>query len=608
MIPVFKPAIGSDTVKAAVDALDLGWLGMGSYVREFEAALSTYFELPPERRLVAVNTCTSALHLALECAGVGPGDEVITPALNNIGDLQAIGMCGAKPVFVDIREQDLGIDVDQLESLIGPRTKAIIALHYMGIPCDIAGVFDVAQRHGLRVIEDAAHATGTRWQGKRVGSYGDLTCFSFDAIKTLTCIDGGAVVTPSAEEAERLYPARLLGMTQSNERLYSNNRAYQYDVYSQGYRYHLANLHAAVGLSQLKRLPEFIANRRRYCRQYNAMLADVPGIVIPQSDFADASVFHYVIRVLNGRREDLAAHLTQNGIDTGIHWVPGNRFTRFCDCRGADALPVTDRVGNEILTLPLWSYMEDTVIAQVANSIRAFCKAPAVTTKADLLQGRELVRFAKTHRFTIPVADAPGVRLRAVMPEQPDEHDVQRLTDWRNRNVRSFLTEFEATPDRTRRWLTQSVAGDDSRILWMIEGPQNETIGYIGLAAIDWPSGSAEADSVVRGLEGHPGVMTRALQSLIQWAQSELGMLNINVRVLGDNPACAFYEKFGFRETRRVPLRRAIHGDCVAWEPCSESTADFGSHEPRCLVHMELLSERQLSSSPTIETLCKDAA
>jgi len=375
MIPVFRPYIGSDTIKGAVDALDLGWLGMGSYVSEFEKKLTEYLELPAESRLVAVNTCTSALHLALLVAGVGPGDEVITPALNNIGDFQAIGMCGARPVFVDICEDDLGIDPELIEPMIGPRVKAIIALHYTGVPCRIAGVFDVARRHGLRVIEDAAHAIGTRRQGRMIGSYGDITCFSFDAIKTLTCIDGGAIVVPNAEEARKLYPMRLLGMTQSNDLLYRNTRAFQFDVPGQGFRYHLANLHASIGLTQLNKLPEFIANRRKYCRLYNRLLGAVPGIIVPQADLEDVSVFNYVIRVQHGRRRELTEYLKAKGIDTGIHWLPGNRFTWLKNCRGADRIPITDKIGDEIVTLPLWSYMDDDTIECVAGAIAEFMRA-----------------------------------------------------------------------------------------------------------------------------------------------------------------------------------------------------------------------------------------
>ena len=378
MIPVFKPHIDADTMKAAVDALHLGWLGMGSYVRDFEEKLAVAFELPPERRLVAVNTCTSALHLALLNAGVGPGDEVITPALNNIGDFQAIGMCGARPVFVDINEDDLSINPELVEPLISPKTKAIIVLHYTGTAARVHQILDIAGKHGLRVIEDAAHATGTRVDGRPIGSYGDMACFSFDAIKTLTCIDGGAVVVPNAEEAEQLYPARLLGMTQPNERLYGNSRAYQFDVFKQGFRYHLANLHAAIGLSQLASLGEFTSNRRKYCRLYNELLKNVPGVVTPADRFDGASIFHYCLRVPGGNRPLLQAHMKEKGVDTGIHWMPGNRFTWLKDCRGANDLPVTDRVVDEILTLPLWSYMTEEVIHTVAASIRSFFRLPSL--------------------------------------------------------------------------------------------------------------------------------------------------------------------------------------------------------------------------------------
>jgi dTDP-4-amino-4,6-dideoxygalactose transaminase len=305
-------------------------------------------------------------------AGIEPGDEVITPALNNIGDFQAIGMCGARPVFLDICEDDLGINPALIDAMMGPKVKAIIALHYTGVPCRIDDIHNVAQKFGIRVIEDAAHAIGTRWQGKMVGSYGDITCFSFDAIKTLTCIDGGVIVVPCDKEAEMLYPARLLGMTQSNERLYSNSRAYGFDVLRQGFRYHLANLHASIGLSQLNNLPQFILNRRQYARLYNSLLRDIPGVVVPQTNFDDVSLFNYVIRVLNDRRRPLIEYLIEKGIETGIHWLPGNRFTWLKNCRGADTIPVTDRIADEIITLPLWSYMDEKIIIQVTKEIRKF--------------------------------------------------------------------------------------------------------------------------------------------------------------------------------------------------------------------------------------------
>jgi len=242
----------------------------------------------------------------------------------------------------------------------------------MGIPCEYEPVYELAGRRQLRVIEDVAHAIGTRIGTGPIGRQGDFACYSFDAIKTVTCIDGGAIVCPSQEDASRLFPLRLLGMTQSNTRLYQNSRAYSFDVFGPGYRYHLANLHAAIGLSQLRLLPTFIGNRQKYCRLYSHLLSRCPHVLTPRSDFIDVSPFIYVVRVTGGHRERLRAHLAGEQIESGIHWIPGNQFTWLRDCRGADHVPVTDRIAGEMLTLPLWSFMDEAIIERVCESTRRF--------------------------------------------------------------------------------------------------------------------------------------------------------------------------------------------------------------------------------------------
>jgi dTDP-4-amino-4,6-dideoxygalactose transaminase len=376
-IPVFKPYIAADTMEAAFDALRLGWLGMGSYVKEFEQAIATQLGLDQrERQVVAVNTGTSALHLALLVAGVGPGDEVITPSLNNIGDFQAIRMVGADPAFCDVEESTLGIDVNKAAELVSPRTKAIIAVDYDGVPCDWDAVHDLARRRGLRVIHDAAHSFGSRYEGRSIGAFGDIVVFSFDPVKTLTCIDGGALVVSAGDDVERLHRYRLLGMDQKAERMYTNARAWTYDVADCGFRYHLANLHAAIGLSQLRRLNEFVVTRRKACRLYNRLLVGCPGLITPQTDFDDVAAFAYYLRVLDGRRERLIAGLRERGIDSGIHWIPGHRFSFFRDCRRGD-LSTIDRVADELLTLPLHSFMPPETVAQVADAVRECLTAAA---------------------------------------------------------------------------------------------------------------------------------------------------------------------------------------------------------------------------------------
>jgi dTDP-4-amino-4,6-dideoxygalactose transaminase len=369
-IPVFAPAIGVDTLKHVTDALHVGWLGMGAITKEFEDQIAAYLGLQG-RYVVATNTGTSAFHLCLRAAGVGPGDEVITPSFNYVADHQAIRMCGAEPVLCDVRDDNLGIDVEKAEALIGPRTKAIDPLHFAGIPCDMDGVYRLAKQHGLRVLEDATHAFGTRHKGRRLGSFGDVTWFSFDPVKIVTSVDGGCVVTGSEEELHRMQRMRLLGVDKDTTERYKNRRAWDYDVVSEGYRYHLTNIMASVGVSQLKRVDEFIASRQRVCRAYSDAFRGIAGLRVPATDFTDVSPFIYSLRVLNGRRETMIAHMQARSVDVGIHFLPVHEHTAFRDCRRGD-LSVTQKVAHEVLTLPLHSNMKPEFIERVIEGVTSF--------------------------------------------------------------------------------------------------------------------------------------------------------------------------------------------------------------------------------------------
>jgi dTDP-4-amino-4,6-dideoxygalactose transaminase len=369
-IPVFKPLIQQQELDAATQSLEMGWLGMGSYVGQFEEAIKALIEAP-DRHVAAVSTGHAALHLGLILAGVGPGDEVITPSFNNIADFQAILATGAQPVFCDIRDNSLCIDMDKAEELVTSRTKVIIPMDYDCVLADHDAVNAFAQRHGLRVLHDAAHAIGSRYKGKMVGSFSDMCMFSFDPVKTLTCIDGGILVVKTEEELARVQELRLVGMGQPSTVMYQNQRAWTYDVKYLGYRYHMANLHAAIGLSQVRKMDVISSTRRDACRTYNAQLGSIPEVRVPQTDFADVTPFLYYIRVPATKRDALRAHLAERGIDTGIHWQPGHWFTLFKDCRKGD-LSVTDRVGNEILSLPLHSCMSTETIDRVVHGVRDF--------------------------------------------------------------------------------------------------------------------------------------------------------------------------------------------------------------------------------------------
>lgn len=369
-IPVFKPLIESEELSASTAALELGWLGMGSYVGEFEEALKNFLGAS-DRYVAAVSTGHAAIHLGLLAMGIGPGHEVITPSFNNAADFQAILATGAEPVFCDIDNDSLCIDLNKVEELISPRTKALIVMDYDCVLCDHDRVAELTNRHNLRVLHDAAHSFGSKYKGRMVGSFSDISMFSFDPVKTITCIDGGALVVRNEEELQKLHEMRLIGMNQPAKMMYTNSRAWTYDMRTIGFRYHMSNMHAAIGLAQLAKIEKIAESRRSACVYYNENLRDIPGVIVPKTNFVDITPFLYYIRVPAEHRDALREFLKNRGVDTGIHWQPGHWFTLLKDYRKGD-LSVTDRVGNEVLSLPLHSLMQTRTIDVVIDGIRSF--------------------------------------------------------------------------------------------------------------------------------------------------------------------------------------------------------------------------------------------
>ncbi len=369
-IPVFKPLLEAEEFEAARAALELGWLGMGSHVARFEEALARLIEAP-DRRVAAVSTGHAALHLALMLAEVGPGDEVITPSFNNVADFQAILATGADPVFCDVEDQTLCIDVESASELVTPATKAIIATDYACMLCDHAALAELAEKHRLRVVHDAAHSIGSRYRGRPVGGFSDMTMFSFDPIKAMTSIDGGALIVRSDEELQRVHEMRLIGMAQPADQMYRNRRAGTHDVRRLGFRYHLANLHAAIGVAQLAKLPDIGAASRDTCCRYDEAFAELEQVRTPATDFPEDLVpFLYYVRVPAAQRQGFEP--------TSPGWVLtlasiGSRDTRsaFRDCRRGD-LSITEGVGAEILTLPLHSVRAADTVERVIAGVRSF--------------------------------------------------------------------------------------------------------------------------------------------------------------------------------------------------------------------------------------------
>ncbi len=373
-VPVFKPLIEDLEIASAVSSLENGWLGMGSYVGNFEKKLENLISsIDNPLYAIAVSTGHAALHLALLDIGVKEGDEVITASFNNIADFQAILATGAKPVFCDINEETLCIDIQSVKRVASPKTKAIIIMDYACHFCDYESFFNLQEETGITIIHDAAHSFGGFYKNKRIGGIFDYTMYSFDPVKNVTCIDGGALLVKNTETLCRLREMRLIGMGQPSEVMYQNKRAWTYDVKRLGFRYHMANLHAAIGLSQLNKLPEILETRLNSFSYYKNNLEDCKNIKLPAQFLSNSKPlpFIFYLKIEKEQRDKFIEFMKKRNIDTGIHWQPGHKFTLFKDCK-KDILKVTEQVTKQIVTIPFYSKMSKNTQDIVIKSIREF--------------------------------------------------------------------------------------------------------------------------------------------------------------------------------------------------------------------------------------------
>lgn len=364
MIKVSRGCLGEEELAAAREAFEYGYFGLAHKVLEFEEELRKYLGA---KYVIATNTGTSALHLALDALSIGLGDEVIVPSLTFVSSFQAISATGATPVSCDVYVDTLSMDINDVQRRITPRTKAIMPVHYTGNPCDMNTLLEIGKEHHIRIVEDAAHALGSYYQGEKIGSFGDVTCFSFDSIKNITCGEGGAIICQNTELAELIRQKRLLGMDRKSHTSSWKERSWFYEVKTQGFRYHMSNINAAIGLAQLKKIDSFISRRREICQRYNRAFEKVPGISCLRISYEEIAPHIYVIRVKNGKRDKLMAYLRGLDIETGINYIP-NHLHPFYRSNGLN-LPKTEKAYQEILTLPLHYGLSDEDVDKVIQGV-----------------------------------------------------------------------------------------------------------------------------------------------------------------------------------------------------------------------------------------------
>ena len=372
MLPVSKPSTGKEELDAIEKVMQTGWLGLGSVVFDFENKLKNYLAV---KNVIAVNTGTSAIHIALDAFGVSSGDEVIVPSLTFAATIQAIIATGAVPVFCEIEADTLNVELADIEKRITPRTKAILPVHYCGQACDMDALLAMARPKGIKVVEDAAHAFGSSYKGKKIGSFGDVSCFSFDPIKNITCGEGGAVTLNDDEVAERIRRKRIVGIDKDTWHRYRNERAWFYEVTERGYRYHMSNINAAIGIEQLKKMEKFVTRKRAITMRYDNEFRGVAGVKTLRNDYIETAQFCYILQVENGR-DKMMEFLKSKAVGAGVHYIP-NHTQPFFKKFAKHALPVTEKIAEQIITLPLYYDMTDGDVGLVVDSVKEFTKCRA---------------------------------------------------------------------------------------------------------------------------------------------------------------------------------------------------------------------------------------
>jgi len=374
VIRLSKSSVGKEEQDALARVIDAGYLGMGADVQHFEEELRSY--IGTDKEVICVNTGTAALHLSLECLGIGPGDEVLVPTITYLASFQAVSATGAKPVACDVTADRVFLDVHDAEKRITDHTKAIMPVHYASDSTLMGDVYRLAERYGLRVIEDAAHAFGCTREGRMIGTDGDVICFSFDGIKNITSGEGGAIVTGDSLLAQRIRDARLLGVEKDTEKRYSGDRSWSFDVRHQGYRYHMSNLMAAIGRTQLRKVDFFACQRKCCVERYLVELSDIPEVQLLDLQY-DALISHiFPVRIKVGQRDGLMNHLRACSIECGIHYQPNHLLSLYAN---GVRLPVAECLAGELLSLPLHPELteseQDRVIYTLRNYLAGACNA-----------------------------------------------------------------------------------------------------------------------------------------------------------------------------------------------------------------------------------------
>ncbi|UVM54592.1 DegT/DnrJ/EryC1/StrS family aminotransferase [Pseudomonas sp. B21-012] len=376
-LPFALPELGEEEINEVVDTLRSGWVTTGPKAKQFEADFSSF--LGGDVESIAVNSATAGLHLALEAIGIGPGDEVILPSYTFTATAEVVRYLGGTPVIVDVLEETFNIDPAAIEAAITEKTRAIMPVHFAGLSCDMDAILQIARRHGLKVVEDAAHALPTTWKGSKIGTLeSDITVFSFYANKTMTTGEGGMLVTRNAELAKRCRIMRLHGISRDAfDRYVSKTPAWFYEIVAPGFKYNMSDVAAAMGIHQLRRLEGFQLKRQAMAERYLEALSDLPLVLPPVAAAGDMHAWHlFPLRLraeANIKRDDFIIKMAELGIGCSVHFIPLHLqpYWRESCALSPEQFPVAQSLFQQEVSIPLYTKMTEADQERVIAAVRS---------------------------------------------------------------------------------------------------------------------------------------------------------------------------------------------------------------------------------------------
>ena len=562
------PYIDYREVEYAADAAQNGWNNHHSdYINKLEKLFKNYIGVTHG---FTTSSCTGALHVALKARGIGPGDEVIVPETTWIATAAAVVYVGATPVFADIEADSWVMDSSKLERYITPRTKAIIPVHLYGQPVVMEPIWELAEKHGLFILEDAAPSIGTIYKGKKTGSLGHAAAFSFQGAKAIVTGEGGFLVTNDEDLKNKAWFYNDHGRD-SKRTLYNNEI---------GHKYKMSNVQAAIGLAQMEKVEAVVAQKRQIFSWYQERLADIDELALNIERPDTRNIYWMSSIVLNDTikfsRDEFMAKLKERNIDSRPMFYPMSSFPMFESCESKN--PVAYSVPLRGINLPSGHERTEEEIDYICSHIRDLLDKGigkcSIKQPHGYLEFRDRVEakiqdYKNSPELSIELKQDGKVmgHLKPVTKESLENaDDIKLLAKWREAAQDAFPAQFKVTEEGTKTWLDKGVLQPRDRLLFWVTDISGKRLGHLGLFRFNFTKKFCELDNIVRGEVGAPGLIEAACQALIDLCKQELGQDDIYLRVFSDNArAIALYERLGMKEIQRSPLRKIVEGTTTKW-------------------------------------------